>query len=61
MLSGLEIVRPGFEEIKLAPRLYGLESADISIPTPFGYITIKTEKGKQAEITIPDEIKYTIV
>ena len=61
MLAGLEIVRPGFEEIKLSPHLYGLDSANISIPTPYGYITVKMEKGRQAEIIIPDGIKYTIV
>lgn len=61
MLAGLEIVRPGFEEIKLSPHLYGLDSANISIPTPYGYITVNMEKGRQAEIIIPDRIKYTIV
>ncbi len=60
-LLGFEMVRPGFEEIKLAPHLYGLESANISIPTPYGYITANMERGKPADITIPSEIKYTIV
>lgn len=60
-LAGLEVVRPGFAEVRLAPRLYGLDSANISIPTPYGYITVNMEKGRPAEISIPDEIKYTIV
>lgn len=60
-LLGFEMVRPGFEEIKLAPRLYGLESANVSIPTPYGYITVDMERGKPADIKIPSEIKYTIV
>lgn len=60
-LAGLEVVRPGFAEIRLSPRLCGLDSASIGIPTPYGYITVNMEKGRPAEISIPDEIKYTIV
>lgn len=54
-ISGLEILKPGFEEISLNPCLFGLESAEIVIPTPKGKIEIKL--GEKTEIKIPQGIK----
>lgn len=54
-ISGLEILEPGFKSISLSPCLFGLDFAEISIPTPFGdiYISISDE----TRIKIPDGIK----
>lgn len=55
-LTGLEIIEPGFKKIKLNPNLLGLESAHVEIPTPYGEITVEPENGKEAKITVPEEI-----
>ena len=55
-LLGLEILEPGFKKIKLEPCLYGLESAIIEMPTPFGNISCKMQEGKPYELTVPKEI-----
>lgn len=56
-LTGLELVRPGFEEIRLNPSLLGLEYAHVQIPTPYGMIEIKQQKGSEPEIRLPDGIR----
>ena len=56
-LSGLKIRKAGFKEISLNPDLYGLEYADIKIPTPYGTIEISMKKGKKTDIKIPEGIK----
>ena len=56
-LSGLKIRKAGFKEISLNPDLYGLEYADIKIPTPYGNIEISMKKGKKTDIKIPEGIK----
>ena len=55
MMSGIEILKPGFEEISLNPCLFGLESAEIVIPTPRGKIEMKL--GEKTEIKIPKTIR----
>ncbi len=60
-LSGLKILKAGFEEISLKPQLLGLEWAKIKIPTPKGIISIEMRKGEKPHIRIPDGIKYTIL
>ncbi|MBR2461136.1 MAG: hypothetical protein IKB34_07910 [Clostridia bacterium] len=52
-LSGIRILSPGFERISLKPSLYGLDSAFIRIPTGYGPIEIRMEKGLKPEITVP--------
>lgn len=54
-ISGLKILKPGFEEISLDHNLFGLEKAEIKIPTPRGMIEIKL--GEKTEISVPDGIK----
>ena len=54
-ISGLKILKPGFEEISLKPNLFGLEKAEIKVPTPKGIIEIKL--GEKTEIKIPEGIK----
>lgn len=50
-LSGMEIVKPGYKEVKFNPSLLGLECAEIEIPTPKGIIRLKLEEGKETLIT----------
>ena len=60
-LSGLKIIKAGFEEISLNPQLFGLEWAKIKIPTQKGVISIEMRQGKKARIDVPKGIKYTIL
>ena len=55
-LSGLQILEPGFKKISLSPALYGLEFAEMEIPTPYGKIEIRMEQGKEPVIKIPEGI-----
>lgn len=54
-ISGLELKAPGFKKISLNPNLYGLEFANIKIPTPFGIIEL--EINKEVTAKIPDGIE----
>ena len=56
VLSGLEILEPGYKRIRLNPDLLGFESAITEIPTPYGYIRIEMQEGKEPIVTIPDGI-----
>ena len=54
-ILGLKILEPGFKKISLNPNLFGLDFANISVPTPFG--CIKCNIGKTNLYQIPDEIE----
>ncbi len=54
-ISGIEILEPGFKKIRLNPNLYGLDYADIKIPTPYGVINCHITKNG-ADIAVPDGI-----
>ena len=56
VLSGLEILEPGYKRIRLTPDLLGFASATTEIPTPYGTIRIEMQEGKAPIITIPDGI-----
>lgn len=58
---GLEMIKPGFGEITLSPRLYGLDYAHITVPTPYGMIDCEMRDGAKPIIKVPKKIKYTIV
>ena len=60
-LSGLTILEPGFKKITLAPNLFGLDWAEIDIPTPFGSIHMKLKKNETPVISVPDEIEYQVI
>ena len=49
-IMGFEMIEPGFKKVLLNPDLYGLEYAEIKMPTPFGELFVKLEKGKKPEI-----------
>lgn len=60
-LTGLQIIEPGFRKITLSPRLWGLQYADVSFPTPYGQIRITQREGEEVQITVPDEICWETV
>lgn len=56
-LTGFEMLEPGYQRIALSPKLWGLEHADVSIPTPYGEIRCVMQEGKEPIVTVPDELK----
>lgn len=56
-ITGLEILEPGMKKLKFTPNLYGLDYAEINIPTEHGMIYFGAEKGKRAVITAPDSVE----
>lgn len=56
-LSGMKILSPGCDVISLRPELYGLEHAEIRIPTRHGAISISMKRGEEPQVTIPDGIQ----
>ena len=55
-ITGLEILEPGMKKIRFNPSLFGLDFAEIKIPTEYGMIYFKAEKGKDTIIEVPDGI-----
>ncbi|MCQ2479988.1 MAG: hypothetical protein MJ120_05045, partial [Clostridia bacterium] len=55
-ITGFKMLEAGFKKISLTPNLFDLEFADVSIPTPYGYIVCKLKKGEKPIIIIPDGI-----
>ncbi|MBR4859639.1 MAG: hypothetical protein IKU08_10710 [Clostridia bacterium] len=56
-ITGMEILEPGMKTLKFSPALYGLDYAEINIPTQYGMINFSCEKGKPAVINAPECIK----
>ena len=54
-ISGIEILEPGFKKIRINPNLYGLDYANIKIPTPYGVINCHITKDK-TEVDVPNKI-----
>ena len=54
-IAGLTVLEPGFKKIALNPELFGLEFADILIPTPYGMIELYL--GEENRVVIPKEIE----
>ena len=61
MLTGFQMIEPGFKKISLSPKLFGLKYADVSFPTPYGMIRCIQQQGEKPEITIPNGLEYEIV
>ena len=59
-LSGLKMIEPGFRKISLNPQLYGLQFAQIQIPTPYGFIEIKMEQGKEPIVSASEGIEIIL-
>lgn len=56
-ITGLEILEAGMKKIRFTPNLYSLDFAEIEIPTEYGMIYFKAEKGKNTIINVPDGIE----
>ena len=52
-LLGLRIEEPGFRRLSLAPGLFGLDWADIALPTPFGVLRASLRAGREPALDIP--------
>lgn len=52
-ILGITPLKPGFAEISFTPDLCGMEFAEGAVPTPYGVIKVKLQKGKEPQITLP--------
>jgi hypothetical protein len=59
-LLGLEIKKPGMQEITISPSLMGLNHASVELLTPFGKIICEMKEGEKPCITHPKEITVTL-
>lgn len=59
-LTGLEIAKPGMQEITLSPSLLGLNHAKIELLTPYGKVVCEMKEGEAPRITHPKEIAVTL-
>ncbi len=56
-ILGLEILTAGWRKIRLRPRLFGLEFARITVPTPFGMIRAELSRRDGMKLCVPHEIE----
>ncbi len=54
--SGIEILEPGMKKIRLNPSSFGLDFAEIAIPSPYGKILIRAQKDGKTQISVPEKI-----
>lgn len=54
--SGIEILEPGMKKIRLKPSSFGLDFAEISIPSPYGKIKISVQKDGKTQVSAPEKI-----
>ena len=59
-LLGFEVTKPGLKEICISPLLLGLNYADITLPTPYGYINFKLKENASPEFDFPNEISIIV-
>ena len=60
-IMGFEMKEAGFKEILLNPQTFGLDYANVKMPTTYGYICVELKKGEKPIISVPDEIKVRIM
>lgn len=51
VVGGIQIVKPGCEEIRISPRLGNLNNVKISYPTPFGTLKVEHVKNEDGSVT----------
>ena len=56
LLTGFQMIEPGFQKIALSPQLFELEYADVSFPTPYGMFRCVQRKGEAPKITVPEGV-----
>jgi len=59
-LMGLEITKPGMQEITLSPSLLGFDHAKIELLTSYGKVVCEMREGEKPCITHPPEITVTL-
>lgn len=57
---GVKPIKPGFEEVLIAPQLADLEWAEAVMPTPRGDITVSWKKGYSGEIELPKDCRALV-
>lgn len=55
VISGMKILEPGMKKISFEPNLWGLDFAEMTIPSPVGNIELKINKDGYA-VTAPKEV-----
>lgn len=55
-LLGFEILEPGMRKISLKPNTYGLDYAKISVPTPYGKLSVNIKKDGTYTLSVPEKI-----
>ena len=50
---GVQFTAPGCTEVRVRPNLGDLTWAEGAVPTPLGFVTVRAEAGKKAEVTLP--------
>ncbi len=53
---GIEILEPGLKRIRINPKTYGLDFAEIEMPTPFGKIKVSIKSDGSFSVSSPEEI-----
>ena len=61
LLTGFQMVEPGFQKISLSPQLFGLEYADVSFPTSYGMLRCVQRQGEAPQIMVPEGLKWELV
>ena len=61
LLTGFQMLEPGFKKISLSPNLFGLKYADISFPTPYGMLRCIQRQGERAEIIAPEGLNWELL
>lgn len=59
-LTGFEVLEPGMKKVRVSPKLLGLESANVEIPTMYGTICVKQNKDTPLSVTSLDEITVVL-
>ncbi len=56
-ISGFEMLLPAYRSFKLSPKLYSLEWAELSLPTPKGLIKISLKQNEAPKLDFPNDFE----
>ena len=61
VVAGIEIVKPGCEEIRISPKLGSLNNVKVDYPTPYGILKVEHVKNADGSVTtktiVPEGVK----
>ncbi len=60
MLTGFQMLEPGFKKISLSPQLFGLTYANVSFPTPYGMLRCIQRQGESPQIIVPKGLDWEL-